>query len=124
MAGMKKSTTKKRSARAIEQEQQRIAEETAAKEAAEKRVIKRKKLMEESKKIMFAMYGLVFAVISWLVDWMGIVAIISIILSAFGLHYTDRKTTPKYYWMAVGGIALGGARLLFTIVYIIRYFMA
>ncbi len=124
MANMKKSGVKKRSARSIELEQQRIAEETAAREAKEKKAMQRAKLMEASKKTMFAMYGFVFSIISWLFDWMGVVATIALVLSIIGIRLADRKEDANYFKAAVVGIVLSVARLAMWAFMIIRYFMA
>lgn len=122
MAGMKKSGAKKRSARSIEQEQQRIAEETAAREAAERKSRQRAKLMSDSKVIMLSIYGLAFGIISWLMDYMGVVALIALVLSILGLRVTDKVKTKTYYYCAWGGIVLSVSRLALWAYLIITYF--
>lgn len=108
---LKKSGTKKKSQRAIQQEEEKKAEELRQKEELEKRKQSQKRLMTMTKETMLGIYSIAAAVISWLVDYMGIIALISVILSIFGIR-ANRKSKRSYLIMSIIALILGGIRLI------------
>lgn len=105
---MKKANVKKRSERSIayEKEQQ---EKAVALEAEKK---KRKAITRGMGNTMICMYGFCVAILSWIFDYMGIFAIIAIVLCVIGLNKADRHTHARDYWCDRIGLVLAIVRLV------------
>ena len=108
---LKKSGTKKKSQRAIQQEEERKKEEQRQAEELKKKKQTQKRMMDLTKSSMLGIYSIAAAVISWLVDYMGIIALISVILSVFSIRI-NRKNNRTYFILSVIALIAGGARLL------------
>lgn len=107
MAKLKKSKTKPRSQRSIDEENRRIA----AVEAYEKQIARRKEDNKVMGMTVLCLYGLIMAIIAWLIDYMGIVALLSVIVSFIGLRTLKEKSGRNYY-ACIAGLVLGGLRLI------------
>lgn len=116
---LKKSNVKKKSQRAIEQEEEKKAEEQRQAEELEQKKQRQKHMMAVTKEAMTGIYSLLASVIAWLVDYMGIIALISVILAVFGIH-VNRKGNRKYLILSIIALILGGARLIMELYGILR----
>lgn len=105
---MKKSNVKKRSERSIAYEKEQ--QEKAAELEAQKE--KRKVMTRNMGNSMICMYGFCIAILSWIFDYMGIFAILSIVLCVIGLHKADRKNHARDYWCDRIGLVLAIIRLM------------
>ena len=119
-SGMKKANVHAKSQRAIAQEQEKQEElQKIEAEKAKKKTIK-KQMMKTTARLMFGIYSLLFAALSWLVDWMGVLAAASLVLSLIGIYKT-RQEKDRYYWFCVAAAVLSGIRLLWELIDILRY---
>lgn len=116
---LKKSNVKKRSQRAIAQEEEKKAEAQRQAEELEKKKQRQKHLMTATKEAMTGIYSILASVLSWLVDYMGIIALISVVLAFAGIH-VNRKGNRKYLILSVIALLLGGARLIMELYGIIH----
>lgn len=121
-SGMKKANVHKKSDRAIEHELELQREQELKEKEVQKKKARKQVMMKETAKGMFGIYSLLFAVIAWLIDYMGIVAIISLVLSGVGL-YKLKNNKDKYYWMCMGASIFAGIRFIWEAVDIIKYFL-
>lgn len=120
--GMKRSDVhaKAESASKLSKEQQ---DELARIEAEDKKNKEmKKKMMKETGRVMFGIYTLVFAGLSYLIDFMGILAGISLVLGIIGMRKL-KEHKDKYYWFTVAGSVLAGIRLVWEIINILKYFL-
>jgi hypothetical protein len=115
MQKMKKSKNKPRTQRSIEMEEER------------NEIIRREQEKEEMKKnrttgivnSMFCLYSAAIAVMSWLFDYMGILAMIAMVLGVIGYRRLKEKKGRDYYG-AMAGMILAGLRLAVTLFDLIR----
>lgn len=101
---LKKNSIKGKSQKAMEQEEllaQKIAEATAFLEADQKMQKQRNHILKVS---MICLYTFAIMILSWLIDYLGIVALIAIGFGIVGLRY--RKDVPLT-WYEKGGLYLG-----------------
>lgn len=119
---MKKSKVRARSQRSIDLENEKLAQQKAEEEALVAKKQKQKHQAHVTFQLMLGIYSLLLAVISWLADWMGIIALASIIVGVFGMiKLKDNK--DRYYWFSVAAIGLGGVRFIWEMVTVIMYLM-
>mgnify|MGYP007111638386 CR=1 FL=1 len=117
---MKKANVHAKSQRAIAQEQEKQEElQKIEAEKAKKKTIK-KQMMKTTVRLMFGIYSILFAALSWLVDWMGVLAAASLVLSLIGIYKT-RQEKDRYYWFCVAAAVLSGIRLIWEIIDILKY---
>lgn len=119
MKQLRKSKKKPRSQRSIEMEQQ--ANEIIERER--QKALKKKKSNSRMLVMMLCMYSLSAAVLSWLFDYLGIVAVIAIVLGVAGLclHGTEKKDRELY--MAYAGLGLGILREIVFAYQAIAFYM-
>ncbi len=121
-SGMKSANVHPKSERAAELSEEQQAELKRIDEEEAKRKAIRKKMMKDTGRVMLGLYSVMFAVLCWLVDWMGVIALIATVLGFYGVYKLKTKK-DKYYWLCmVGGVA-GAIRLVYELVKIIQYFM-
>jgi hypothetical protein len=99
-----------------QEELKRIEEEDAKRKAT------RKKMMKETGRIMMGLYSILFAGLAWLVDWMGIFALIATVMGIIGLVKMKAKK-DKYWWMCGAAALFGGIRFVYEMVRVVQYFM-
>jgi Flp pilus assembly protein TadB len=121
-SGMKKAKIHARSERAIQQEQELLQEQQAKENALMKKKQRRKTVMKETMRTMLGIYSLLFTVLAWMIDWMGLVALGALILSIVGI-YKLKNQKDKYYWFCVAAAVLSAVRLIWELVNIIQYFL-
>jgi uncharacterized membrane protein (DUF106 family) len=121
-SGMKKSNVhaKSESTSTLTAEQQ--AELKKIEEEDAKRKATRKKMMKETGRVMMGLYSILFAVLAWLVDYMGIFAAVSTILGIVGLIKMKAKK-DKYWWMCGVAAVFGGIRFVWEMYGIITYLL-
>ncbi|MCR5793757.1 MAG: hypothetical protein K6G61_00245 [Solobacterium sp.] len=106
MQKMKKSKVKPRSQRSIEMEEEnkRIIAEMEEK--------KQKKENEKNYRftIIASFYSLIFGIFSWLMDWFGVISLVSVIAGVIGLRL-NKNNVRRERIAAIIGIVFGGLRL-------------
>ena len=111
MAKLRKSKAKPRSQRSIDEENRRIA----AVEAYEQQIAKRKEDNKAMGMTVLCLYGLIISIIAWLIDYMGIVALMAVVVSFIGLRKVPEKSGRDYY-ACIAGLALGGVRFVMEMI--------
>jgi nucleoside permease NupC len=107
---LKKANIHKKSNRAIEQAERIQEEEERTEQKKAKYKKDRKDVMDRSIDNMFALWSIGSSVIAWLVDYMGIFAIIGTVLGVLGVRRFS-KQKGKYFYLSLAGIVLGLIRL-------------
>lgn len=116
---MKKSNVKKRSDRAIAMEQERLEQEAKAQAEKERRK-RQSKVMGDT---VICMFGFCLMIVAWLVDYMGIVALMSIIFCIIGLFHSDRNKEPRDWWCCRIGLILAIVRFVLEMYPVVTYFL-
>jgi len=114
---MKKSAHRAPSERALQQAQQqeeKLRQDQLEKEHKEK--IK-KATMNNTIKIMLGIYSLLFSIMSWLIDYMGIISLIGTIIGLVGIIKL-KEDKNKYFYFACIGFSLGLVRFLMQVYFI------
>lgn len=115
MQKMKKSKTKPRSQRSIEMEEERNEIIRREQEKTEKKKEKTSGVI----KSMLCMYSAALGIMSWLFDYLGIIAMIAMIFGVLGYRRLDQKEGRDYY-AAIAGMVLAGLRLCLTAFELLR----
>lgn len=116
MKKMKKSKTKERSQRAIEQEEERLAIIEKERQRLEKQQISRNRMISS----ILCYYGLSFAILSILVDFMGLFALSAIILGCIGIFLKNKENpAAREILFSKIGIGIAAVRLIYDIVRLI-----
>ncbi len=118
MKQLKKSKKKPRSQRSIEMEQQR----NEIIERERQKVLKKKISNSRMLVMMLCMYSLSAAILSWLFDYLGIVAATAIVLGVAGLRMHGIEKKDRELYIAFAGISLGILREIVFIYQAIAFY--
>ena len=121
-SGMKKSSVHPKSEHSLELSEEQQAELKRIDEEDAKRKAIRKKMTKDTGRVMLGLYSLMFAVLCWLIDWMGIIALIATVLGFYGVYKLKTKKDKYYLFCMIAGVA-GGIRFVYELIKIIQYFM-
>ncbi len=116
---LKKSKQKPRSQRSIEMEQERLA----AIEEYEKMEGARKRKAANMGRMMLSYYSAAMAILSLLVDYMGIIGIVAVVLGVLGIRQIKNRRSTEFC-AAAAGIALGAVSLIIQVYRLILYLNA
>lgn len=118
MAGnLKKSKSKKVSTRAIaeaERKQKELEEEKEKKDALQR---KKKRMTSNTLEVMFPMYGLLCAILSFLFNQIGVFSPVAIILGILGCR-KNAGHKDKFFYISVADVAVGILTCVLFVLYV------